>query len=299
MITRSRESTPPGGSFPRELWPLAGLVIVAFGPVFLGYARLDWRAHALAGSYTHAWLALPVLLWLLWSASRQPAMFEPRVTTRWPGYLLLAVGVALKVHGELLGYNVLRGMSLIPIALGVVGVLYSRRTVRALLFPIAFLVFIVPLPNFVIDAATVPLRGLSAGVVSESLAAAGYPVERAGLTLQLTTPEGGRREVFIDEGCSGIRSIVALLALGALFLHLQPIPPGWKVGLFLLLPALAVVGNLIRVGVATLVAYHVGTEAAEGFFHGASGLILFLVAIGGLVLLAYLPARESRGHDRA
>ena len=49
---------------------------------------------------------------------------------------------------------------------------------------------------------------------------------------------------------------------------------------------------------ATLVAYHVGTEAAEGFFHGASGLILFLVALGGLVLLVHLPARASRGHDR-
>lgn len=272
---------------------LAGLLLVGFVPVFVGYARLDWRSHALAGAYTHAWLAIPVMLWLFWRATRQPGMFEPRLTRRWPGYLLLALGVVLKVHGELLGYNVLRGMSLIPIALGAVAVLYSARTFRALFFPIAFLLFIVPVPNFVIDTLTLPLRGLSTTVVSRSLAAVGYPVEQTGMAMVLTAPDGGRRQLDIDESCSGIRSLVALLALGALFLHLQPLRPGVKVALFLLVPALAVLGNLMRIGVTALIAYHAGTEAAAGFFHGFSGLIGFLITLGGLVVLARLLARTN------
>lgn len=263
---------------------VVALIAAAYGEAFLGYARLDWREWALGGAYTHAWLALPVFVWLLWRASRRAGVFLPRLSGHLPGYLVLVAGVALKVHGELAGYNVLRGMSIVPVLLGTLMVLYSGATARAFLFPVLFLLFIVPLPNFVIDEVTLPLRSLSTASVSSALAALGYAVRQSGFSLQLEAGDGVR-ELVVSDACSGIRSLVALSAIGALFLHLQPFGPWRKAALFTAVLPLAVAGNFVRILATALVAYHRGTAAAESFFHGASGVVTFVVALGGLFLL--------------
>jgi exosortase len=103
---------------------------------------------------------------------------------------------------------------------------------------------------------------------------------RSGVTIHL--PAGSLR---IADPCSGLRSLIALVALGALYAYLTK-GPTWKRGvLFASAVPLAVIANVVRISVLCAVANVWGVDAALGFFHDFSGLLLFLIAFAGLVIV--------------
>lgn len=276
---------------------------LAWLPVLLGLAVLylpTWwdLAHGLWGGdeQGHGPLILLVALYLAW---QERAVFaEPAARTR-PvlGWSLLVVGLLLYALGRSQEILLFEVGSELPVLLGVLLITLGGAAVRRLWFPILFLVFMVPLPGFVVDGLTGPLKQFVSAAASEILHTIGYPVGRSGVIITI-----GPYQLMVADACSGLHSIFSLSALGLLYMYLMR-PEGLlrkSILLASILP-IAVVANVIRVILLILITYHFGDEAGQGFAHDFTGMILFLAAllflfaldgVLGLVFRNQVTARE-------
>jgi exosortase D (VPLPA-CTERM-specific) len=155
------------------------------------------------------------------------------------------------------------------------------------------LLFMIPPPHLVFNAIAFPLQGFAARVAQYTLWTLGVPVLREGnvITLANTALE-------VAEACSGLRSLVTLMAVAATFACVAGVGR-WR-GLTLVTASIpiAIVTNAARVAGTGILAYHYGPAVAEGFFHTVSGWLLFLVAAALLGLVAVIvkaisPKRQS------
>ena len=151
----------------------AVLITVAYARPFVHYAQFEWQETWLDGAYTHAWLAIAVLAWLVYRAGGQDFRLR-QARASWAAWGLLGLGAATKCAAVLLGHATLDGLSLVPLLLGLSGVLLPDEAARRLRFPILFLLAIVPVPNLAIDLLTGPMRGWQASGVASLFQVAGH-----------------------------------------------------------------------------------------------------------------------------
>jgi exosortase len=252
---------------------IAALLVLAFAPT------LAWLAEAWASDayYSHGPLVVLISAFLVWQARR--VVRAEIGHSSLAGIPLLAVGLA--VHGVAVLWRAyfLSAFGLLAVLAGLALYFLGRGALRVLLFPIAFLAFAIPLPLaerfgpplevFTATVATGIVRTLGIPAVSE-----GSRVLLAGSTFAVGAP------------CSGLRSLVALMALTALFCYLVK-GSKWARGLlFLTAIPVAVAANLVRVASLFGVAYAFGTEAGLGYYHDLSSPVLFLVAFLMLMVLS-------------
>jgi exosortase len=151
---------------------------------------------------------------------------------------------------------------------GALLVMRGTAAVRRFAFPLLFLFFLIPLPGFILDTVTTPLKNVVSMIVEQLLQALGYPVERAGVVLTV-----GQYEMLVADACSGLNSLYSLFALSLLYVHLTgPSHAARMAVLLLALVPIAIVANIFRVMVLVLVTYHLGPEAAQGWVHDAAGM---------------------------
>jgi exosortase B len=254
-------------------WPwlavAAGLAAL-YLPTYFSLAGSLWRDDA----HAHGPIILAVFAWLVWRD--RAALAEESPPARAPGAALLAAGLAAYVFGRTLSLTPLEVASHLPVLGGIVLMLRGTRALRRLAFPLLFLLFLVPLPGFVLDWATGPLRTLVSAGVAGLLQLVGYPVERSGVVLEL-----GGHQMLVADACSGLNSIFSLFALGFVYAYLTP--PRKALRTFVLAASIvpiAVAANVIRVAVLVLLTYYAGEEVAQGFLHGLAGLLVFMLSLG-------------------
>jgi exosortase len=275
---------PPGRSYLFWLTVLS-LLAVSYFPVISLYARQQWTDGSVQGAYNHAWLAILIITWLVW---RQRAEFsKPGVPAdSRAGWAWLLTGVFLKGYGDYHAYDVLQGISLVPVLAGVTMLRCGAEGWRHLRFPILFLLFVIPLPGAAIDMLTRPLIALTAVAVRWLLPVMGLEVGGTGQYLLLTDPvQELVHELIIAPECSGIRSLVALLALASLLSHIHGLRAGASACVLLMTLPLTIVANVLRVSLLALGMVHVSPGAALAAFHNFSGLLLFAVNLLGLLAI--------------
>jgi exosortase len=145
----------------------------------------------------------------------------------------------------------------------------------------------IPLPGFLVDAITGPLKQWISAIVVELLYRVGYPISRNGVVLTI-----GQYQMLVADACSGLHSMYSLSALGTLFMYIMARASPMHNALMLasILP-IAFIANIVRVVVLVLITYHFGDEPGQGFLHGAAGMVLMLVALAGFFALDALLAR--------
>ena len=278
------------------LWTsICVFLVVSYLPVFTFYAKQHWSVSNLQGAYSHAPLAVVLIAFLIWRQREKLSI--PEWVSPQPGSLAwLTLGVVLKVYGDVQGFVVLQGMSLIPVMLGLARLYGDAPTARALRFPILFLFFIIPLPGAAIDALTLPLVQIATDSVAAALPAFNIDVVKTGHVLTVNAHGLEEfHEIIMAPECSGIRSFVSLLALSCLFTHLQGQSLGHSTVLMLATIPLVILGNFIRVTLTVLMIVNVSPETAENFFHWSSGLLVFIITMLGLLLVnAFLKAIAVR-----
>jgi exosortase D (VPLPA-CTERM-specific) len=236
--------------------------------------------------YTHGFLILPLALYFAWDR-REVLGKLPVRPSPW-GVGLLALGLLMLAVGSVGAELFLQRSSLVVVLAGLVWLLLGTAFLRALAFPLAFLFFMVPLPAIVMNAVAFPLQMFAAQTATFCMQAAGIPVLREGNVIQLasTTLE-------VAEACSGIRSLQALLALGAVYGYFTQTSLWKRWALFLLSIPIAIAANAFRVAGTGFLAHEWGAEVATGFYHGFAGWIVFVVAFALLLgcgaLLTRLP----------
>lgn len=260
---------------------LAGFAAM-YGPVYVNAARGLWQSD----DHAHGALVLAVIVWLFWRIHRE-LIDLPTKPARLPGALLFAFGLALYVVGRVVGISILDMGSQPFVVAGALLLLRGPGAIRVAWFPIVYFIFMIPLPGFLVDAITGPLKQWISTIVVELLYRLGYPIANTGVMLTV-----GKYELLVADACSGLHSMYSLTALGTLFMYVMARGRALHnvVMLASILP-IAFLANIVRVIVLVLVTYHLGNEAGQGFLHGAAGIVLMLVALSCFFALDSLLAR--------
>ncbi|MET0335144.1 MAG: exosortase B [Rhizobacter sp.] len=243
------------------------------------YVPVYWTAANSSGQWRteengHGPIILAVLAWVFWSKrdAVRVAVTQPRPVLGWA---LLAIGLAVYVFGRVFQVASAEFGSHLFVVSALLLLAKGTSALRAVWFGVAYLVFLIPLPGTVIDATTGVLKQWISAIVEALLYAAGYPIARSGVSLTI-----GQYELLVADACSGLYSMVSLSALGTLYMYIMARRSWVHVTIMLasILP-IAFAANIVRVIVLILITYHFGDEAAQGFLHGAAGLVLMLVAL--------------------
>jgi exosortase B len=263
----------------RWLPVLLGLAVM-YVPTYIDLAQGLWQEE----TYAHGPIILGVAVWLAW---RQRAALAGEGGAPLAGSIVLALGLALYIVGRSQSVALFEVGSHIPVLAGMVLLLGGWQALRKLWFALFFLVFLVPLPGFVIVSMTGPLKILVAQVVESMLYALGYPIARSGVVLSI-----GQYHLLIADACAGLNSAFSLAALGFLYVYMTAAgKPARTVLLLASIVPIALAANLLRVLALALITFHFGDAAGQSFFHGSAGMALFAAA---LLLLLGLDALLRR-----
>jgi exosortase B len=188
---------------------------------------------------------------------------------------LLGFGLIMYALGRSQDIILFEVGSQIPVILGTLLITRGLSVARSLWFAIFFLVFMIPLPGFIVDAATGPLKQYISIIAEQALYSVGYPIARSGVTLTI-----GPYQLLVADACSGLHSMFSLSAMGLLYLYLMQHTSVTRNALIMaaILP-IAFAANVVRVIVLVLITYHLGDEAGQGFLHGFAGIMLFIIAL--------------------
>jgi exosortase len=233
-----------------------------------------WRWPGVAGAdFSHGWLIPLISAAIVWSKRRELAN-TPKATS-WIGLVVVVWSLFLYwigARGQLTRISVI---SLIGLLWGIPFYLCGRHVARILLFPCAYLILAVPM-SF-LNNITVPLRLTASAVSAHILNGLGIPVRRVGTLIASAGPTDFRFGV--DDPCSGLKYLIAMVALTAIYAYLAQLSRIRKWLLFLAAAPLAIIGNICRIVVIALIAKFFGWEYAEGIYHDFSGLIVFSAAV--------------------
>ncbi len=284
-----------GGELPpteerRSPYPAIGIAIIGvlvltlYAPVLVWMVN-TWQRDAY---YSHAFLIPPLAAFLVWTKRERLAQIPLDGQFRGLGLILGALLLyALGVWGDV---NFLSAISLISVLGGLLLWIWGRQATRELLFPLAFLLFMVPLGKLLSDAFSNSLQRKATEGAVAALRIFGIPADMLGARIDVP-----QYTFIVAEACSGLKSIIAMTALAALLAYLVKAPPWKRLVVFAAAVPAAVAANIVRITVVVLVGQCFGAEAAEGFFHGASGVIVFVVGFAALMGTArLLGCREMR-----
>ena len=240
-------------------------------------------------NYSHGFIVPLIAGYFLYC--RREELLNATVEPWWPGLFVLLAGLFQLLAGWLAWEYFTMRSSLITVIAGILLFVLGRRPFLIMLLPVAYLLFMVPIPYIVYDAFAFPLKMFVTKVSVTFLQSIGVIVMREGNILMFpsTTLE-------VADACSGIRSIMSLLALSVAYGFFLRVSPLKRLIIALSALPIAIVTNALRVIVTGILAQWWGAKAAEGFFHEFAGLAVFGVAI---VLLVGLGALLGRGGKAA
>ncbi len=228
----------------------------------------DWWV---AANYSHGFLVPLFSAYLVWQ--RREVIRATECRPSWWGLGVILAGIASLVLGHVGAEAFLNRSSLIVVLAGLILFHAGWPVLRAVMFPLAFLFFMIPLPAIVFYAVAFPLQGLAAQNAAWTLDHLGVPVLIDGNVIHLSHISLG-----VTEACSGIRSLISLLAL-ALGWAALALPGGIAMVSFAAVTIpITILANAARVVMTGLVGQWFGRQYAEGFFHMASGWIIFVFA---------------------
>jgi len=268
--------------------PVCVALLALYVPAFYGLSNWYWQSDE--GS--NGPILLAVIAWLVWQ-KRAGLFLAGGRTAPIAGFSLLIAGLLFFVVGRSLDFPLFEIGSLPPILAGTLLAMRGWRALQALWFPVLFVAFLIPLPAVFVDAMTGPLKQQVSAIAEYVLYVAGYPVARSGVLISI-----GQYQLLVADACAGLHSMFSLSALGLLFMYLTARASLLHNAIMLasILP-IAFVANVVRVLLLMLITYHFGDEAGQGFLHGATGILLLMVALGGLITLDGILARLLRSRN--
>jgi exosortase A len=237
--------------------------------------------------FSHGFLIPIVSFYFVYERRKQLSVLSP--STAWGGFGFIVFGIILLLLGNLATEYFTMRFSMLVVLGGIILFLLGKEFYKSLLFPLVFLIFMIPIPSVLMDRITFPMQLFASRVAASSLYLIGIPVLREGNIIQLASTS-----LEVAEACSGIRSLISLLALSVVFAYFSQKTTLKRVLLVLSTFPIAIIANAARVTGAGILAHHYGDKVAQGFFHGFSGWILFVVAFVCLFVVGSLLSRVKK-----
>ncbi len=237
--------------------------------------------------YTHAYFVLPASLLIVWLKRRHLREIasqtkQKNLTTLSANLSLLSIflGLFLFVFGWRHDYIFISSFSLMPLLAGITGYLWGPKMLRAVIFPLGYLGFIIPPPVGILDTITLPMRKIASVGAVMVLQSFHFPIYAQGLLIYIN-----QHEIYIAPACSGFRSLITFMALSVLYVYFLKTSSTKKWVLLLSVIPLSLLGNLVRVIMLCLITYALGDAMGQGFLHELSGILVFVVIIFGFMLI--------------
>jgi len=228
----------------------------------------DW---SIDDNYSHGFLIIPLALYFTWerrtrlrAAVRQP---------NWIGVAVVLASLCSLLAGILGSELFLTRISVLGTIAGSILFLYGWHHLRILLFPVAFLLLMIPVPAIIFNQIAFPLQLFASRLGEMALMAFQIPVLREGNVINLANTS-----LEVAEACSGIRSLISLLTLGIVYGYFSDSRIWVRTMLALATFPIAIAANGFRVAGTGIAAHYYGSDAAQGFFHSFSGWLIFLAA---------------------
>jgi len=273
----TRTGAGPGLQGVRSVWwpVLLGLAAL-FGPTFHDLFTGAW----IGEEQGHGPIIFALALWLMWRKWPEVSAVSATPQLHPAGWLVLAAGLCIHLLGRSQKILMFEVGSILLVLAAVVLLQLGAKALRVWWFPFFFMLFMVPLPSELVAAVTMPMKMAVSWATEHLLFAAGYPVSRAGVVLQV-----GQYQLLVADACAGLQTLLTLEALGLFYLNLMRHPSAFRnLALAILIVPISFLANVIRVVVLTLVTFHLGDAAGQGFLHGFAGMVLFVTAL--LMILA-------------
>jgi exosortase C (VPDSG-CTERM-specific) len=296
-IPRNTPSVPPlhqSAAVPRGFWFAGVTVAIAFCWPLYQLVRLSLGSEL----YSHIILIPLISAYLVWQ--QRNSLPSPSSPQRSLAIAFFAVGAALMLAYGLLAFPgptwaredtlAVTTLAFLAIFSGACAWFLGRRTLRAVCFPLAFLLFMVPMPVRLVAWIDTLLQHGSAAVAHALFAVAGTNVFASGLVFQLSSIT-----IQIAPECSGIRSSLALLVTSVLAGYFFLRSPGQRAILALAVLPLALLRNGFRVFVIGELCVHVGPEMIDSYIHHHGGPIFFALSLVPFFGLLVLLVKSERG----
>ena len=254
---------------------MAVLFLWAYTPIFIWM----WdRWFARDTYYSHGILIPFVSLYLIWQ-KRGELKRTPVQRAPW-SLALFALGVALYLVSSTLRVYFSSALSMMMVLVSLILYFYGTKILRKIIFPVFFLIFMVPLPLYMIVNISFQMKLFAATIAAYILNAIGLHAIQDGSVIKLHSTF-----VVVDDVCSGLRSLISLTALGSIFAYLIKAPMYKRVLLFLITIPIAIITNVCRVVLLSAFSETWGVEATKGLVHDLTGFMVFALAFAMLYVI--------------
>jgi exosortase B len=254
-----------------EWWPILLGIFTLYIPTYYTLSTGMWNGE----DQRHGPIVLMVVLFLIWQ--NRACLYPSRISPTWPklGISILTLGLLSYVIGRSQDILILDIGSQIPVFVGILLLTRGMPALKAMWFPLFFILFMIPLPGIFIDAVTMPMKLAVSYVAEHILYWLDFPIARTGVILQI-----GQYQLLVANACAGMHTLISLEALGLLYLNLVKHDSLFRnITLAIMIVPISFTANVIRVMVLTLITYFYGDAAGQGFVHGFAGMVLFIVAL--------------------
>lgn len=265
-----------------EHWPiLAGFCLLAV-PTLMSLAAQEWSRER----GVHEPLVIATGAWLIWREF-QTLHLRPQRGETWVTAAILVPSLAAYVFGRSFDFLILEAAGLYGAGLACAYDVLGGAILKRLWFPLFYLLFALPAPGWLLDFATAPLKELASTLTTHLLQLFGVPILREGVTLFVA-----QYQLLVEDACAGMNAILGLTSLGLFYAYLQH-GASWRycAALAVFIIPIAVLANVVRIIVLVLITWQAGNEAAQGYLHGAAGLVTFAT---GLLLVFLVDSFLSR-----
>ncbi len=247
--------------------PSATFVFLFF-PVLVGLVK-TWNEDP---NYAHGYLIPFISLYIVWK--KFPVLKKIPLVRGIGGVVVLIVGILIYLLAAIGHSFTLTRLTILIILPGVVMFALGWPLFQKVWFPLAYMVFMIPLPELLYNTISLPLKSLVTIVSVDTLQLLGVSVFREGNVIVLPNIV-----LEVADACSGIRSLISLIALSVIIAWFTQDKVSLRAIVALSAIPVSVFANSIRVILTGILVTVIGKKVAEGFFHEFAGLVIFLFSM--------------------
>ncbi len=261
------------------IWKIIPFILLFFGLYYqiIFHMVNDWYNDS---NYSHGFL-IPFISGYIILKNKE-GLSNIKIKSDSYGFLVLSVGLAFYVLGITGAELFTMRFSMIPVLLGIVYCLCGREMTKNLLVPVGFLVCMIPIPSILFNIVAFPLKLLAANVATTVIQFLNIPIVREGNIIHLSDIT-----LEVADACSGIRSLMSMIALGVAYTYLFQNNMIKRLILVLFIVPITIAANVVRVTGTGILSHYVGSAAAQGFFHEFAGIFVFLVAFAMFITVGF------------